>query len=266
MKQLTSEEYKSRLLEVMRKIDRACRDNGIRYSIIYGTLLGAVRHQGFIPWDDDIDIAMSRSEYNKLRDYISAHPELELNFIDVSNHKDTVYICGKICDARTCIKESNFRTVDGCGAFVDVFPLDNLPDDEKERKRFKAHALYLAKLIQHSAKLRPGKPDGLKHAFLLYSAFLYAHCFSTYKLIRELDAYCMKYSKAKTKYVGVPYFVSCFERADFDVLVDFPFESYALIGPKNYDKILNIAYDGSYLQLPPPEERVNHLIECYWKE
>ena len=166
MKQLTSEEYKNLLLETMLKIDRICRDNSFRYSIVYGTLLGAIRHKGFIPWDDDMDIAMTRGEYAKLKAYISAHPELELNVIDINNQKDTIYACGKICDARTIVKESNFRPVEGYGAFIDVFLLDNIPDDEKERKRFKAHARYLVKLIQHSSKMRPGKPEGLKHAIL----------------------------------------------------------------------------------------------------
>ena len=70
MKQLTSEEYKNVLLEAMLKIDRICRENNFWYSIVYGTLLGSVRHQGFIPWDDDMDIAMLRSDYEKLKTYI----------------------------------------------------------------------------------------------------------------------------------------------------------------------------------------------------
>ncbi len=266
MRQLTSEEYKNKMLEVMLKIDRICRENDIWYSIIYGTLLGAVRHQGFIPWDDDMDIAMPRSEYYKLREYITGHPELGIDFIDINNRSDTIYICGKICDTGTLVKESSFRTVDGFGAFVDVFPLDNLPDNERERKQFRSYARYQARLIQHSAKLKPGKPQGIKHAFLLYSAFLYAHCFSTHKLIKKLDEYCMKFKGMDTEYVGVPYFEEYFKRRDFDELIDLPFEGHMLRAPKNYDSILNTSYNGSYWQLPPPEERINHLVECYWKE
>lgn len=266
MKQLTSEEYKERLLEVMLKIDRVCRERDIRYSIIYGTLLGAVRHRGFIPWDDDMDIAVTRNEYRKLKAYIDAHPELDLVFIDISDHPDTIYACGKICDTKTIVKESSFRTVEGYGAFIDVFPLDNLPDDERERKRFKLYARYLVKLIQHSSKLKPGKPEGLKHAFLLYGAFAYAHCFSTNRLVRKLDAYCRKYENTETKYFGVPYFITVFDKADFEELIELPFEGHMLIGPRNYDAILNAAYDNDYQTLPPPEERTNHLVECYWRD
>lgn len=265
MKQLTSEEYKGRLLGVMLKIDTICRENDIWYSIIYGTLLGAVRHQGFIPWDDDIDIAMPRDAYSKLRMHICAHPELGLNCIDISNHKDTIYICGKICDAKTKVIESDFRSVDGYGAFVDVFLLDNIPDDEKERKRFKYRARCMAKLVQHSAKMRPGSPQGLRHAVLLYSAFVVGHCFSTYKLIKKLDEYCMRYNDTDTKYCGVPYFIAFFDKTDFNELIDLPFEGHMLKGPKNYDHVLTVTYE-NYMELPPPEERIDHMVECSWRE
>ena len=245
-------------------IDRICRENGIWYSIVYGTLLGAVRHQGFIPWDDDMDIAMPRSDYRRLREYISAHPELGLSFIDISNHPDTIYNGGKICDNATLVRESNYRTVDGYGAFIDVFPLDNIPDDEKQRKKFKSHARYLAKLIQHSAKRIPGKPQSLKHAVLLYGAFVYSHCFSTNKLIKKLDEHCRKYSETETEYFGVPYFISYFRKSDFDELIELPFEGRMLIGPKNYVNVLSASYK-NYRELPPPEKRTTHTVECYWR-
>ena len=265
MNKLTSKEYKERLLSIILKIDKICRENDIRYTIIYGTLLGSIRHKGFIPWDDDMDIAMSRKDFYKLGQYISKHPELELNFIDISNRADTIYVCGKVCDTKTIIHESIFKPIKGLGAFIDVFPLDNIPNNEKERKRFKSRARYLARLIQHSAQLNPGKPKSLKHAVLLYGSFLYAKCFNTNKLITKLNDYCNLYNSTETEYCGVPYFISYFRKNDFNELIDLPFEGYMLKGPKNFESVLNASYK-DYKSLPPPDKRINHLIECYWRE
>lgn len=136
MRKLTVEEYKACVLNVLEKIDYVCRENGYTYMICYGTLLGAVRHKGFIPWDDDIDIVMPREDYYKLGSYIIEHPELELNYIDISNRNDTFYYCAKVCDSKTIVKEGRYRELKGYGAFVDIFPLDYLPEDKKERERY----------------------------------------------------------------------------------------------------------------------------------
>ena len=265
MRQLSNEEYKKRLLDVMSKIDEICRKNNLWYTIIYGTLLGAVRHNGFIPWDDDIDIAMTRKDYYAFGKYISEHPEYELNFIDVNYRKDTIYICGKVCDSKTIVKESCFRSVKDYGAFVDIFILDNIPDDENERRKFKSKARFMCKTIQHSAQLNPGKPKGFKHLILLYTSFIYSHCFNTYKLIKKLDSYCQKYNEMDTEYFGVPYFIAVFKKNDFKELIDFNFEGHCFKGPRKYDEILNSTYK-NYKELPPLEERVTHMIECYWKD
>ncbi len=253
------------LLEILKIIDQICKDNGIQYSLACGTALGAIRHNGFIPWDDDMDIAMTRNDFYKLENYINNHPELELNFIHTSCQNNTIYICGKICDKNTLVKESHFKTVEGYGAFVDVFPLDNIPNDDNERKKFKSKCRYLAKLIQHSAKIIPGKPHGLKHAFLLYGSFLYSHLFNTYKLVKELDELCTKYNNIETNYCGVPYFISYFNKSDFEELVELPFEGYTFMGPKKYENVLNASYE-DYRIIPPPDKRVNHMVECYLLE
>ena len=128
MRKVESQEYKEIVLDIMKRIDKICEIERIEYCLFYGALLGAVRHGGFIPWDDDIDLIMLRSEYDRLRDAITAHPEYNLNFIDISTNSKTIYPFAKVCDVRTINFDEDFVDVDGYGAFVDIFPYDYLPD------------------------------------------------------------------------------------------------------------------------------------------
>ena len=121
MRKLTLDEYKAVVRDVLFKIDDICRENGLTYFLDSGTLLGAVRHKGFIPWDDDIDIAMFREDYNRLADIIQ-NGHYGLNFLRIEECPDTIYPYGKICDTSTTLVEKNFRTPEGYGAFVDVSP------------------------------------------------------------------------------------------------------------------------------------------------
>lgn len=265
MRRLTADEYKERLLNVILKIDRICRENGCWYSIIYGTLLGAVRHKGFIPWDDDIDIAMPRADLYKLGKFIEKHPEEGLNFIDISNRKDTIYTCAKVCDTATVVKESRFKAVEGYGVFVDVFALDNLPNDQSKRKKFKSRARYLARIIQHASLISPGKPHGLKKTILVYVSFIYSKFFSVEKTLQKLTKHCTKYNDDKTDYFGVPYHLTVLKKSYFSEIADLPFEGYLLKGPKQYDEVLRSMYRDPYT-LPPENKRITHRIEGYLKD
>ena len=134
MRRITDEEYKQIVLDILLRIDHLCKHNNLRYMISYGTLLGAVRHQGFIPWDDDIDIVMPRKDYDLLCKVVNKS-DCNLRFLCPETSEDTIYPYGKICDIRTKLKESNFIEVEGYGAYVDVFPLDYLPDSDKEEMK-----------------------------------------------------------------------------------------------------------------------------------
>lgn len=264
MIRLTPDEYKDRVLNVLLKVDQICRMAGFRYMICYGTLLGAVRHKGFIPWDDDIDIVMPREDYYKLADYIIAHPELALNYIDIYNRKDTIYYCAKVCDAETVVKEARFKTVEGYGAFVDIFPLDYMPNDEKERARYKKKALYWERIVQHSSKTSLGKGKSIIHSIQIAVSHVYAHCFSTAKIIQKMHKTFIDNDRVETDYVGVPYGTH-FCTKDFAESTELEFEGHLFIAPKNYEHVLSTSY-GNYMELPPENKRVQHYIECYKKD
>lgn len=264
MHKLTSEEYKERVLGVLVKVDQICRENGFTYMLCYGTLLGAVRHRGFIPWDDDIDIVMPRADYYRLADYLIAHPETGLNYIDIYNREDTIYYCAKICDAQTEAREATFRPVAGYGAFIDVFPLDYLPNDAAERAAYKKKALHWERIVQHSSKATPAKAKNPIHFLLSRGAFLYAHCYSTGKVIHKMHDTFMQNDREKTSYIGVPYGTS-FHSDDFEQTTELEFEGCRFFAPYHYDRVLTASY-GDYWKLPPEDKRISHAIECYTKE
>ena len=266
MRQLSLEEYKQRVLGVLIKIDAICREQGFAYWIFYGTLLGAVRHGGFIPWDDDVDIVMPREDYYKLGKYIQEHPEHGVNYIDVSNRPDTIYYCAKVCDTSTVLRESVFRPLEGYGAFVDIFPLDNLPDGEEERLRYYKKALRMEQIVQHGSRLRPFKGDSRKETLLRWAAFLYAHLYDPGRMIGKMHQLFMENNKTPTRYVGVPWSDQLFRRELFEEKTELVFEGHRFFAPKNWDEALRASY-GDYMQLPEESKRVcSHGLVCYEKD
>ena len=263
MRKLTVEEYKACVLNVLEKIDYVCRENGYTYMICYGTLLGAVRHKGFIPWDDDIDIVMPREDYYKLGSYIIEHPELELNYIDISNRNDTFYYCAKVCDSKTIVKEGRYRELKGYGAFVDIFPLDYLPEDNKERERYCREELFWERIVQHSAELTPGKSENYKQEILKKLAFVFSRLFSSERILRKMHQRYIEFDKIKTAYIGIPWDSHFFKTEWFEHIIELEFEGKLFFAPKDYDKVLKSSY-GDYMKLPPEKDRrYSHHLEGY---
>ena len=267
MRRVEIEEYKHIVLSILSKVDRICRENNITYSLAYGTLLGAIRHNGFIPWDDDADIVIYREEYIKLREIIN-QGDYGIRFIDITTEKSTIYPFGKICDVHTHLKEKNFRQVKDYGAFVDVFPLDFLPNDEKTRKRIcKKHRRRMI-LLTHS--VRTGYEKSSSRVTTIKRCVAYHSCrfVNSRKLIERMERDFLKMDENQTNYVGIPWAWNgyTFESSVFRNLVDHSFENLKLYIPKDYDYVLRWRY-GDYMTLPPEDERVNlHQLECYIDE
>ena len=266
MRKIEIEEYKERVLEVLVKIDKICRANEFTYMLFYGTLLGAVRHKGFIPWDDDIDIVMPRDDYYKLGKYIVEHPELELNYIDVSNRDDTFYYCEKVCDAKTVVNESRYRHINGYGAFVDVFPFDYLPEKVSARIQYRDKELFWARVVQHSAELMPGQGHTLKQRIGKNVAFYVSRLFDAHKVLLKMHKRYMKFDEKPTKYMGLPWDGIPYESDWLKNRIEIEFEGRYFYAPSEIDKVLTRSF-GDYMQLPPENERFyKHHLECYLME
>ena len=136
MRKIELEEIKQRCLEILSYIDDICRKNEIQYYLAYGTLLGSVRHQGFIPWDDDIDICMTRENYYKFKKVIAEDKTTPFKLLYVDTEKDYTLPLPKVVDTRTSLSILSQKEKMKLGVFVDVFILDNVPDDDKLREKF----------------------------------------------------------------------------------------------------------------------------------
>lgn len=264
MRKLSDEEYKNTVLNVLVTIDKICREHDIEYYLAYGTLIGAVRHNGFIPWDDDADIIMLRKEYNKLRDIINKG-NYGVRFIDITNDPNTIYPFGKVCDIHTHVKEKNFIQVNNYGAFVDVFPFDNMPVGNRKRALFCRECRTLEKLITHSSRIGYEKTNSKLLNFKRWLAMHISHCFSTGYLVRKLDKKAQSFNNKSMGLVGMPWSWNglAYPTNYFVGHEEHEFENHLFYIPKEYDKILVSRY-GEYMKLPPENERVSlHSIECF---
>ncbi|MDE7158348.1 MAG: LicD family protein, partial [Clostridiales bacterium] len=133
MKRLNLNEVHEALFGLLCEFDRVCREHNLKYSLSYGTLLGAVRHKGFIPWDDDIDVNMPRPDYEKFVELANSGVLGEHFCISKDRGKGTYYCFTKLMDKRFPLRSPNHIEVPYL--FLDVFPVDGVPEDETERNK-----------------------------------------------------------------------------------------------------------------------------------
>ena len=124
---IPSEEIKKIEISILDYIASVCEENNIGYYLAYGTLLGAIRHHGFIPWDDDIDIYMLREDYMKFIEIAKEHIHHRYKLLSIYNDDDYYYEFAKVVDSNTKLKINNVKQIKKEGVWVDIFPLDNVP-------------------------------------------------------------------------------------------------------------------------------------------
>lgn len=254
-KQLNMEEVQRVSLEILKKITVVCESQGFRYTLAYGTLIGAIRHKGFIPWDDDIDIQMPRPDYDCFIDYMIAHPIENLKVFNHRYVKDYPLGISRVCDMRYKVIEKNIPGLD-MGIFVDIYPIDGLGNTYEEAKVnysitdiLRAYLLRWnsAKKISHGLKY---KLSGLR--LKLLGGLPYVQ--------RALEHDAKKYSFENSNYVGIPnwnWIRLVYKREWYEDFIKCPFEDGNFYVSRYYDDILRAEY-GDYMQLPPVEKRVYH--------
>lgn len=265
MKEIGIDELKKIQLEMLVKIDSFCKTNNIKYFLSAGTLIGAVRHQGYIPWDDDIDIMMLRQDYDKfihsfngkIKDLSVDAPELNWNFYAPF---------ANVFDMRTILYEKNksYRG-DSISVKIDVFPFDNLPSNEFVYWITRNVVLILNSIMRVKRLTLPFKNLTVKHKII--KCLL---CWFPYILAQKI---IHKIAISNEKDVESDVFLRTFDikkpmrarREIFQHAVYVPFENYSFPIPEHADEYLRIRY-GDYMKLPPEEERIpHHNFTAFWK-
>lgn len=252
-------------LEIAREIRRVCDENGISYVLCDGTFLGAIRHGGFIPWDDDMDIAMLRSEYEKFCRI--APDKLKPEFFLQTWYTDEGYALpfAKVRKRGTLFVEAKAKQLKENGFFVDIFPLDYAYEDPQKQSELiqKLVKLYRVKLM------KSGYTPWMEGNRILWKkriGYLYYQMKALFadgqKLARAFDE--LATSVGQTGLVcercdvshDRPYPVELFKAP-----VPCTFENEVFSAPCDYDKYLTINY-GDYMCLPPEDQRENrHQVE-----
>lgn len=247
-------------LDMLEKVIDICERNDIKYFAAGGTLLGAVRHQGFIPWDDDIDLAMKREDYNKFLKI--AEKEFKYPYFVQYYKTEKGYWRGhaQIRNSNTTAiirndDENDFNK----GIFIDIFPIDNVPDDLEEREKF-LKKMEKIKSIQIRLYHYKKGPNKLKNVIKLILSKLYCNFTNEQKNIEKFENVAHKYNDIKTKQSGTITFRTREFKYDnewFDECIKLNFEYLKLKAPKQYDKLLTRQY-GDYMKIPKNKNESVH--------
>ena len=257
------------LLDILVYLDKVCRENNLKYFMVDGTLLGAVRHKGFIPWDDDIDVWMPRKDYDKLAEYVN-YDDSPYSFQNPQNVKGFTYSFGKLVDQRTRIEES-FDIQIEMGLFIDVFPYDGLPDPgTRKYNRFLDKCMFLQS--QRIAALYTwDESKKIRNASLFgWLTWKLRRIIGCKNIVKMIDKNSRTFPVEGSKMVGslgAGYKKEqMVDREITEELIELEFEGHKFFAPKAYDSYLRNMY-GDYMQLPPEEKRVvKHLSKSWWKE
>lgn len=255
-KKLTQSEIRQIQLEMLDEVDTFCRANNIRYSLAFGTLLGAVRHKGYIPWDDDMDIIMPLPDMIKFKKLFKSE---KIKYLDIDAERQYDYDLhfSRVCYLPTYNKKEMFAK--SYGVNIDIYPVVGMPDTEEKINLFLKEFGSLNK----------------KRKFL----FTWRRRLRKYLFLNDVPGYdaiirkCYDFILNSYPYEGAKYYLhagsvrwdNIFNFDVFEKLVDYEFEGRKYIGLERYDDYLSHCY-GDYMKLPPEDQRhPYHHRNYYWK-
>ncbi len=269
--EMTLEDIQNVSLYVLKEFDAFCRKHGLRYSLAYGTLIGAIRHKGFIPWDDDVDVMMPRPDYERL---IKEWEDIPGFILRYPKRGQCYLTYARLCDTlRTrVITKSPWLKNEGSGIWIDIFPIDAAPRDEKatRKKYFKCRHAYRKLLLRRRVKRYKSSHLLKDHLKYMFHRLLGRH--SVGRRVEAFDALCKEITYGSTPRVidfcsplGRKVFTYPLQVLEKYTEVEFAGEKFMAVS--DYDTALRNQY-GDYMQLPPESQRnCGHRVHTYlWAE
>lgn len=269
MKEIGLDELKLIQLDILQALHDFCIENNIKYSLGCGTMLGAVRHKGYIPWDDDIDFYVMRNDYERL---IKIFPNVykgDYELICLERDKEWGRSYAKAFHNKTIlIEDTTERKRIGIG--IDVYAIDYVPDDEEEWLKYNKRRLFYQSVFALKSMIISHERSIMKNAVVFLSHLLLSPI-SLRHMAKFINRYAQKNNGKCHTYAcecvqGVITGKKRFKAADFDDVIEWPFEDRTFLIMKGYDDYLTNAY-GDYMTPPPPEKRVStHETKAFWTE
>lgn len=273
MRKIELEELKRTQIDILECFRGVCEKNNFKYFLAAGTALGAVRHQGFIPWDDDIDVFMLRDDYEQLLNIKHSGMPEYYKLLHSQNVEHFGLPITLLVDERTYIEEPlllpelvNRR----CGVYIEIFPLDGLPDNSLLRKlhwaqcNFMRRMMYLCLFREFVSSHKHGTTMNLLGRIL---TTLGKRLFGYQYFLHKLEQLSKRYPVSKSKFVA-PIVWECFVvniplgYITQTSVVEFEGQQYTtFFYPHGY---LSMMY-GDYMKLPPVEQRLGHGMDTWWR-
>ncbi len=260
---LTREECRKVQIALLENISKICDEHSISYSLAYGSLLGAVRHKGYIPWDDDIDVLLLRKDYERLSKVLKSQKNVAWMDVLEESTENNVFPYMKVVDNRTVVKADDNNA--SHGIWIDIFPIDNLPDNAIVRKLFLfrcviKRAMVLSSITDFSSKNLGKKGIAKKILFWIVKIL------GQKRVVKSYQHLMTRYAEKNTKYVGC--LASAYiekeamERSVYNDTVLMEFEGHRFACLKEFDRYLSHLY-GDYMKLPDENKRKTHEIVAW---
>ena len=265
MKEITPSRLKELQLGILDTVAEFCTAHGINYWLNAGTLLGAVRHRGYIPWDDDVDLAMLRRDYDKFMAEFNGSNS-RYKFVCYENDPESFTHFGKVLDTSTVLYEPDEKG-EKLSVYIDIFPMDNAPDDVSARERMfrRRNVLYVCNLGRKLPVFLTPTRGGILRRLCVYAFRGVLRVFPRYYFVKALVRNAKRFAGADTEYFGdfTGTHNAAMRRDLAENITRLEFEGKKYNAPAGYEEWLRKLF-GDYMRLPAPEKRAStHFFRAY---